>query len=158
MGRRGLGQSQCTTCQNHLDFYQGSLASRRCERGGSHSRLRHHEGVSSRGINIGNLSFFLYFWTLDAEATLGRSGNQVLGINKMIPYPTVLAPPQYLRITIMNHCLNLHTPWAIEIQAHTLQYRILGHPASKAIDLQIPTTHRQTCIDTILVALRTVRS
>jgi len=36
----------------------------------------------------------LEIWTLDAGATLGRSGNQILGIDKMIPYPTVLVPPQ----------------------------------------------------------------
>jgi len=63
-------------------------------------------------------------WTLDAGATLGRSGNQVLGIHKIIPHPTVLAPPQWLQITIIDHCLNPHTPWAIGVQTQILQYHI----------------------------------
>jgi len=74
----------------------------------------------------------------------------------MTPYPAAPVPPQWLRVTIVDHCLNLHTPWVIGVQTLTFKFRILGHPNSKAIDLQIPTHHRQTCIDAILLALRTV--
>jgi len=95
-------------------------------------------------------------WILDLGATLGRSGNQIIGAHKMTPYPTGLEPPQWLWITVVDHCLNPHTPWAIGAQNLALNYWILGHPNSKAIDLQIPTHHGQTCLDTILLALRTV--
>jgi len=57
---------------------------------------------------------------------------------------------------MVDHCLNLHTSWAIGAQNLTLNYRILGHLNSKAIDLQILTHQGQTCIDTILLALQTV--
>jgi len=95
-------------------------------------------------------------WTLDLGATLGRSGNQIIRVHKMTPYPTAFVPPQWLRVTMVDHCLNPHTPWAIGVQPLILKYRILGHPNSKAIDLQIPTHHRQTCMDAILLAVRNV--
>jgi len=58
---------------------------------------------------------------------------------------------------MVDHCLKPHTPWTIGAQTLTLNYRILGHPNSKVIYFQIPTHHRQTCMDAILLALRTVR-
>jgi hypothetical protein len=57
---------------------------------------------------------------------------------------------------MVDHCLYLHTLWAIGAQDLTLNYCILGHPNSKAIDLQIPTHQGQTCMDAIPLALQTV--
>ena len=95
-------------------------------------------------------------WSLDEGATIGRSGNHIIGVHKMTSYPIASVPPQLLRVTILDHCLNLNNPWSTGVQTLTVKYRILGRPNSKVIDLQIPTQHRQTCIDAILLALRTV--
>jgi len=65
-------------------------------------------------------------------------------------------PPQRLRVTIIDHCMNLHTPWYTNTQSLPGRLRILGNPYSKAIGLQIPTQPGQTCIDVILLTLQIV--
>ena len=65
-------------------------------------------------------------------------------------------PPQRLRVTIIDHCMNLHTPWYTNTQSLPGRLRILGNPYSKAIGLQIPTQPGQTCIDVLLLTLQIV--
>ena len=65
-------------------------------------------------------------------------------------------PPARLYVTIIDHCMNLHTPWIMNTQTLPHRLRILGNPCSKSIDLQIPMQQGQTCIETILLTLQIV--
>jgi len=96
-------------------------------------------------------------WSHDGGEALGRLANQIIGGHKLTYYPNTLISPKRLRVMIIDHCLNLHTPgWSTDAQTLPVRYRILGNPHSKVIDLQIPTQHGQTCIDPILLALQIV--
>jgi len=95
-------------------------------------------------------------WNHDGGKALGRFGNQILGGHKLATYPANLTPSARLHVTIIDHRMNLHTPWFTNKQTLPHRLRILGNPCSKTIDLQIPTQLGQTCIEAILLALQIV--
>jgi len=95
-------------------------------------------------------------WNHDGGEALGRLGNQILGGHKLAMYPANTTPPARLFVTIIDHCMNLHTPWFTNTQNLPHRFRILGNPCSKIIDLQIPTQQGQTCIEAILLTLQIV--
>jgi len=95
-------------------------------------------------------------WSHDGGEALGRLRNQMLGGHKLTTYPANPTPPARLRVTIIDHCTNLHTPWFTNTQTLPGRLRILGNPYSKTIDLQIPTQPGQTCMDAILLTLQIV--
>jgi len=59
-------------------------------------------------------------------------------------------------VCIIDHCMNLHTPWFTNTQTLPHRLHILGNPCSKTIDLQIPTQEGQTCMEAILLTLQIV--
>jgi len=89
----------------------------------------------------------------DGGEALGRLGNQIIGCHKLT-YPANPTPPERLRVTIIDHCMNQHTPWSTDTQTQPNRLRILENPHSKTIDLQIPTQQGQTCMDAILLTLQ----
>jgi len=89
-------------------------------------------------------------WSHDGGEALGRLGNQIIGGHKLTN-PANSTPPERLRVTIIDHCMNLHTPWFTNTQTLPHRLRILGNPCSKTIDLQIRTQQGQTCMDAILL-------
>jgi len=91
-------------------------------------------------------------WSHDGGEALGRLGNHIIGGHKLT-YPANSTPPERLRVTIIDHCMNQHTPWSIDTQTQPNRLRIPGNPHSKTIDLQIPTQQGQTCMDAILLTL-----
>ena len=95
-------------------------------------------------------------WSHDGGEAQGILGVQILGGHKPNPYPASLMPPQRLRVTIIDYCMNLHTPWPTNMRPASGRLLILGNPYSKAIDLQIPTQQGQTCIDVILLTLQVI--
>jgi len=95
-------------------------------------------------------------WSHNGGEVLGRLGVKIIGGHKLNPYPVSLMPPQRLRVTIIDHCMNLHTPWSTNIRSLPGRPLILGNPYSKAIDLQIPTQPGQTCIDAVLLTLQII--
>jgi len=48
-------------------------------------------------------------WSHDGGEALGRLGNQIIGGLKLTN-PANSTPPERLRVTIIDHCMNLHTP------------------------------------------------
>jgi len=94
-------------------------------------------------------------WSHDGGEALGRLGNQIIGCHKLT-YPANPTPPERLRVTIIDHCMNQHTPWSTDTQTQPNRLRILENPHSKTIDLQIPTQQGQTCMDAILLTLQIV--
>jgi len=95
-------------------------------------------------------------WSHDGGEALGRLGNQIIGGHKLSSYPAYLIPPKRMRVTIIDHCMNLHTPWSTGTQTLPGRLRILGNPSSKVFDLQIPTKQGQTCLDAILLVLQII--
>jgi len=95
-------------------------------------------------------------WSHDGVETLGRLGVQIIGGHKLNLFPVSLMPLQRLRVTIMDHCMNLHNPWSTNTQSLPGRLPILGNPYSKAVDLQISTQPGQTCIDAILLTIQIV--
>ena len=95
-------------------------------------------------------------WNHDGGEALGRLGNQILGGHKFAMYLANPILPTRLSVTIIDHCMNLHTPWFTNTQTLPHRLRILGNPCSKSIDLQIPTQQGQTCIEAILLTLQIV--
>jgi len=95
-------------------------------------------------------------WSHDGGEVLGRLGVQIIGGHKLNPYPASLMPPQRLPVTIIDHCMNLQTPWSTNMRPLPDRLLILGNSYSKAVDLQIPTQPGQTCIDAILLTLQII--
>jgi len=95
-------------------------------------------------------------WSHDGGEALGRLGNQIIGGHKLTTHPANPTPPKRLRVTIIEHCMNVHTPWLTNTQTLPDRLRILGNPYFKVIDLQIPTQQGQTCMDAILFTLQIV--
>jgi len=93
-------------------------------------------------------------WCHDGGEALGKLGVKIIGGHKLNPYPVSLMPSQPLRVTIIDHCMNLHTPWSTNRRPQPGRPLILGIPYSEAVDLQIPTQPGQTCIDAILLTLQ----
>jgi len=93
-------------------------------------------------------------WNHDGGEAFGRLRNQILGGHILATYPANPTPPARLFVTIIDHCMNLHTPWFTNTQTLPHRLRILGNPCSKTIDLQIPTQQGQTCIEAILRTLQ----
>jgi len=94
-------------------------------------------------------------WSHDGGEALGRLGNQIIGGHRLTN-PANSIPPKRLRFTIIDHCMNLHTPCFTNMQTLPHRLCILGNPCSKTIDLQIPTQQGQTCMDAILLTLQIV--
>jgi len=82
-------------------------------------------------------------WNHDGGEALGRLGNQILGGHKLAIHLASPIPPARLHVTIIDHCMNLHTPWFMNTQTLPHRLRILGKPRSKSIDLQIPMQQGQ---------------
>jgi len=59
-----------------------------------------------------------------------------------------------LHVTVIDHCMNQHTPWFMNKQTFPHRLRILGNPSSRSIDIQIPIQRGQTCIEAILLTLQ----
>jgi len=95
-------------------------------------------------------------WSHDGGEALGRLGVQIIGGHKLNPNPVSFMLPQRMRVTIIDHCMNLHTPWSTNMRPVPGRLLVLGNPYSKAIDLQIPTQPGQTCIDAILLTLQII--
>ena len=95
-------------------------------------------------------------WSHDGGEALGRLGVQIIGGHKLNPNPVSFMLPQRMRVTIIDHCMNLHTPWSTNMRPVPGRLLVLGNPYSKAIDLQIPTQPGQTCIDAILLTLEII--
>jgi len=120
------------------------------------SRSHLEEGISVDKKPLNPEENKLTPWSHDGGEALGRLGNQIIGGHKLTSYPNTLISSKRLRVTIIDHCMKLHTPWSTDAQTLPGRYRILGNPYSKVIDLQIPTQHGQTCIDAIFLALQIV--
>jgi len=95
-------------------------------------------------------------WNHYGGEALGRLGNQILGGHQLVMYLAGPIPPARLFVTIIDHCMNLHTSWFMNTQTLSHRLRILGNPCSKSIDLQIPMQQGQTCIEAILLTLQIV--
>jgi len=95
-------------------------------------------------------------WNHDGCGNLGRLGNQILGGHKLAIQPASPIPPTRVYVTIIDHYMNLHTPWFRNTQILTHRLRILGNPRSKSIVLQIPMRPGQTCLEAILLTLQIV--
>ena len=95
-------------------------------------------------------------WSHDGGEALGGLGVQIIGGHKPIPYPASFMPPQRMRVTIIDHCMNLHTPWSTNTQSLPGRLCILGNPYSKAADLHAPMQPGQTCIVAIILILQIV--
>ena len=50
-------------------------------------------------------------WNHNRGEALGRLGNQILGGHKLAMHLANPIPPTRLFVTIIDHCMNLHTPW-----------------------------------------------
>jgi len=55
-------------------------------------------------------------WSHNGGEVLGRLGVEIIGGHKLNPYPASLMPLQRLRVTIVDHCMNLHTPWSTNMR------------------------------------------
>jgi len=55
-------------------------------------------------------------WNHDRGEALDRLGNQILGGHKLAMHLASPIPPARLYVTIIDHCMNLHTPWFMNKQ------------------------------------------
>ena len=95
----------------------------------------------------------------DGGEAVGRLGVQIIGGHKLTPNPVSLTPPQLIRITIIDHSMNLHAPRTTNMRPAPSRLLILGNQSySKAIDLHIPTQPGQTCIEAIILTLQIIGS
>jgi len=95
-------------------------------------------------------------WNHDGGEALGRLGNWILGGHKLVIPPASPIPPTRVYVTVIDHYMNLHTPWFRNTQTLPHRLRILGNPRSKSIDLQIPMQPGQTCLEAIFLTLQIV--
>jgi len=70
-------------------------------------------------------------WSHDGGEAPDRLGNQILGGHRLTTYPANPTPPARLRVTMIDHCTNLNTPWFTNTQTLPGRLRILGNPYSK---------------------------
>ena len=70
-------------------------------------------------------------WNHDGGEALGRLGNQILGGHKLAIHLASPIPPARLHVTIIDHCMNLHTPWFMNTQT-------LPHPAPNPLTSKYP--------------------
>jgi len=82
----------------------------------------------------------------------------MIGGPKLTPNPVSLTPPKLIRVTIIDHSMNLHAPWTTNMRPALGRLLIVGNPYSKAIDLHIPTQPGQTCIEAIILTLQIIRT
>jgi len=95
-------------------------------------------------------------WNHDGGEAVGRLGNQILGGHKLVLQPASPIPQTRIHVTVIDHYMNIHTPWFRNTQIPPHRLRILGNPRSKSIDLQIPKQPGQTILEAILLTLQIV--
>jgi len=76
-------------------------------------------------------------WNHEGGEAFGRLGNQILGGHKLAMHLASPISTSRLYVTVIYHCINLHTPWFMNKQTLPHRLRIQGNPCSKSIDLQI---------------------
>jgi len=82
-------------------------------------------------------------WNHDGGEALGRLGNQILGGHKLALQPASPIPPTMIHVTVIDHYMNLQTPWFRNTQIPPHRLCILGNPRSN-IRFQIrssPNSH-----------------
>jgi len=95
-------------------------------------------------------------WNHDGGEALGSLGNKILGGHKLVIQPASPIPPTRVYVKVIDHRMNIHTPWFRNTQTLPHRLRILGNPRSKSIDFQIPMQPGQTCLEAILLTLQIV--
>jgi len=95
-------------------------------------------------------------WNHDGGEALGSLGNKILGGYKPVIQPASLSPSTRVYVKVVDHYMNIHTPWFRNTQILLHRLRILGNPRSQSINLQIPMQPGQTCLEAILRTLQIV--